>query len=236
MTGLPALYAANEATWPAIRMFSLGGFTLREGGGGGSRVSSATCDGDWTEDHLPQAEAAMTALGQPQLFMIRQGEAEIDAILAARGYQIVDPTVIYECPVSALGPGPNPMTAFPHWPPLAITAAIWDGCGIGPGRQAVMHRAPPPRTALLGRIRDRPAGAAFVAIHDGIAMLHALVVPEQMRRAGVGGNLLRRAAAWAADNGAQQMALAVTAGNGPARTLYASHGMKAVGQYHYRVK
>ncbi|MFN7598928.1 MAG: GNAT family N-acetyltransferase, partial [Cereibacter sp.] len=56
---LSDLFAANEATWPAGRRFAVGGFTVREGGGGGRRVSCATCDGDWTEDHLDQAEAAM---------------------------------------------------------------------------------------------------------------------------------------------------------------------------------
>ncbi len=236
MTGLPAFYAANQATWPALRQFAVGGFTLREGGGGGRRVSSATCDGDWTEDHLSQAEAAMTALGQPRQFMIRQDDAALDASLAAQGYRLTDPTVLYESPVSALGPAPDPMTAFPHWPPLAITAAIWAEADTGPERLAVMHRAPTPRTALLGRTRDRPAGAAFVAIHDGIAMLHALAVPQPLRRAGVGRNLLRHAADWAAKNGAHRLGLAVTAANLPARALYASLGMQAVGQYHYRVK
>jgi GNAT superfamily N-acetyltransferase len=99
-----------------------------------------------------------------------------------------------------------------------------------------MHRAPAPRAALLGRSGDRPAGAAFVAVHDQTAILHALVVPEPMRRAGVGGTLLRHAAVWAGENGALALAVAVTEANDPARALYASLGMKAVGQYHYRVK
>jgi GNAT superfamily N-acetyltransferase len=57
-----------------------------------------------------------------------------------------------------------------------------------------------------------------------------------MRRAGIGGNLLRRAAVWAGENGAHALGLAVTKANAPARALYASLGMKAVGQYHYRGK
>jgi GNAT superfamily N-acetyltransferase len=236
MSPLPALFAANEATWPAQRSFAVGGFTLREGGGGGRRVSSATCDGDWTEDQLDQAEAAMTGLGQPLQFMIRPGDEGLDASLAERGYRVADPSVIYAAPIAALAPAPDPMTAFPHWPPLAITQTLWAEAGIGPARLAVMHRAPAPRAALLGRSGDRPAGVAFVALLDGTAMLHALAVPEPMRRAGVGGNILRRAAVWAGENGAITLGLAVTAANEPARALYASLGMKAVGQYHYRVK
>ena len=236
MTPLSALFAASEATWPAQRRFAVGGFMIRDGGGGGRRVSSATCDGDWTEDQLDPAEAAMTGLGQALQFMIRPGDDRLDASLAQRGYQVTDPTVIYAAPVAAFEPAPDPMTAFPHWPPLAITQTLWTEAGIGPARLAVMHRAAAPRAALLGRSGDRPAGAAFVAVHDGTAMLHALVVPEPMRRAGVGGNLLRRAGVWAGENGALALGLAVTAANTPARALYASLGMKAVGQYHYRVK
>ena len=236
MIPLSALFAANEATWPAQRRLAVGGFTLREGGGGGRRVSSATCDGDWTDDQLDQAEAAMTGLGQPLQFMIRPGDETLDTGLAQRGYRVADPTVIYAAPIAALAPAPDPMTAFPHWPPLAITQTLWAEAGIGPARLAIMHRAPTPRAALLGRSGDRPAGVAFVAVHEGTAMLHALAVPEPMRRAGVGRNLLRRAAIWAGENGAMTLGLAVTEANAPARALYASLGMKAVGQYHYRVK
>jgi GNAT superfamily N-acetyltransferase len=236
MIPLSALFAANEATWPAQRRLAVGGFTLREGGGGGRRVSSATCDGDWSDDQLDQAEAAMTGLGQPLQFMIRPGDERLDAGLSQRGYSVVDPTVFYVAPIAAFAPAPDPMTAFPHWPPLAITQTLWAEAGIGPARLAVMHRAPAPRAALLGRSGDRPAGVAFVALHDGTAMLHALAVPEPMRRAGVGRNLLRRAAVWAGENGANSLGLAVTATNEPARALYASLGMQAVGQYHYRVK
>lgn len=236
MTLLSTLFAANEATWPAQRSFAVGGFTLREGAGGGRRVSSATCDGDWTDDQLDQAEAAMAGLGQPLQFMIRPGDERLDAGLAQRGYRVVDPTVIYAAPIAAFEPAPDPMTAFPHWPPLAITQTLWAEAAIGPARLAVMQRAPAPRAALLGRSGDRPAGVAFVAVHEGTAMLHALAVPEPMRRAGVGRNLLRRAAVWAGENGAMTLGLAVTEANAPARALYASLGMKAVGQYHYRVK
>lgn len=236
MSLLPALFAANEATWPPMRRFPVSGFAVREGGGGGKRVSSATCDGDWTEEQLDQAEAAMTGLGQPPQFMIRPGDERLDAALAQRGYSVVDPTVIYAAPITAFAPVPDPMTAFPHWPPLAIARTLWSEAGIGPARLAVMHRAPAPRAALLGRSGDRPAGVAFVAVHDGTAILHALAVPEPMRRAGIGGNLLRRAAVWAGENGANALGLAVTEANGPARALYASLGMKAVGQYHYRGK
>jgi hypothetical protein len=57
-----------------------------------------------------------------------------------------------------------------------------------------MERAAGPKTALLGRVRDRAAGTAFVALHDDVAMVHALEVVPGFRRAGVARNLMQGAA------------------------------------------
>ena len=148
----------------------------------------------------------------------------------------MEETVFYVAPVAEFGLRRDAMTAFPHWPPLSIVNAIWAETGIGDARLAVMHRASGPRAAILGRNADRPAGAAFVAIGNGIAFLHALVVPESHRRQGAGTNILRGAAAWAAENHCDHIALAVSGANFAARSLYASLGMQPVGHYHYRVK
>lgn len=65
-------------------------------------------------------------------------------------------------------------------------------------------------------------------------MLHALEVRPLQRRQGVGGHLLRAAANWAADQGAQILSLVVTQRNAAARALYARAGMAQTGRYHYR--
>jgi ribosomal protein S18 acetylase RimI-like enzyme len=67
-------------------------------------------------------------------------------------------------------------------------------------------------------------------------MLHALEVAPDLRRQGTARNILRSAATWAQDNGADTLSLVVTAANSGARTLYASLGFQAMGQYHYRQK
>ncbi len=114
-------------------------------------------------------------------------------------------------------------------------AETWAAGGVGPARLAVMARAPQPRTWLLGRLGDRPAGCAFVALHGVVAMLHALEIAEVARRRGLGARMTRFAAAWGAARGAQTLALAVTGANTPARALYAGLGMAEVGAYHYRI-
>ena len=69
---------------------------------------------------------------------------------------------------------PERMTSFTHWPPLQIAAELWAEGGIGPARLAVMERVQGPKTVILARAQDRAAGVAFVALHDGMAMLHGL--------------------------------------------------------------
>ena len=228
----PALLAdVMEATWPPLRRWSLGPFTLRDGGGGGKRVSAASSLTGWTEADLDALEAA----GE-RLMLIRTTDHALDASLAARGWRLVDPVVAYAAPVAALMAKLPELAAFPHWPPLHITRAIWDEGGIGPARVQVMERAEGQKTALLARSGDRPAGTAFVALYGGEAMLHALEVLPGLRRRGVGETLLRAAANWAAGVSAQRLSLVVTEQNTAARALYARIGMQVVGQYHYRMK
>ncbi len=230
-----ALTEAMEQTWPPARAFAAGPWCIRDGQGGGKRVSAATAGPEWRDEDIPAAEAAMATLGQMPLFLIRQGDDLLDQALQSRGYRVVDPVVAYAAPCAALAEPPAPpMTAFAHWPPLAICAEIWEGGGVGAARLAVMQRAAGPKCAVLGRTQDQPAGVAFVAIHGQMAMLHALEVRPEVRRQGSAHNILRAAAAWAQENGAERLALAVTVANTAARTLYASLGMQVVGHYHYR--
>lgn len=235
------LYDVLEATWPAAARHRAGPWCIRDGQGGGQRVSAATAEAKWAPEDIALAEAGMTALGQPSLFMIREGEAALDQALAARGYRIKDPVVAYAVPCALLADPPShpphdPMRAFAHWPPLGIAVQIWAEAGIGPGRLAVMQRAQGPKTVILGRTEDRASGVAFVAIHGNIAMLHGLETAPAMRRKGSARAILQGAAVWAQAQGAQTFSLVVTEANAGARGLYASLGMEVVGQYHYRVK
>ena len=226
-----------EATWPPAATHRHGPWLIREGQGGGQRVSAASPAGDWTPDDIPQAEAAMAALAQSPLFVIHPQDAALDAALAARGYAHHDPVVAYAAPTAALAdPPPAFLTSFPHWPPLAVAAQLWAEGGIGPGRLAVMDRVQSPKTAILGRSGDRAAGIAFTAIHGHVAMLHALEVAPDQRRKGCAHNILRAAALWARDHGATSLALLVTERNAAARALYASLNFAVVGKYHYRKK
>ncbi len=236
MIPLQTLYQTIDATWPAAEFQTIGNWTIRKGAGGGQRVSSATALGPVNSNDIEVAEAALAALGQNALFMVRAGEEALDGLLADKGYRIKDPVNIYTCPIENLTRlAPARMAGFAIWPPLAIISEIWTDQGIGPERQAVMHRAQGPKTAILARQNDRVAGAAYVAVHNSVAMLHALEVVLDQRRQGVANNIMGVAAVWAQNNGATDFSVICVGENTGANALYASLNMENVGHYHYRI-
>lgn len=231
-----ALTALIDATWPAASVTMRNGWTIRQGAGGGSRVSAATAMTAARLEEHPLAACAMQGLGQTPLFMVRQGEDALDSLLAAAGYTAKDATVCYQAATATLATGrPPPVTCFQVWPPLAVQHEIWAAGGIGPARLAVMHRARDPKTTVLGRMNDTPAATAFAAIHQGTAMLHAIETAAAFRRQGMARHMIRALAHWAQGQGAQTMALLVTRANTGANALYTSLGMAAVEGYHYRI-
>ena len=230
------LYDVTDLSWPPASRALYGPWTIREGKGGGGRVSAATAHGPVGAADIPVAEAEMRALGQSPFFMIRDGDEPLDAQLAARGYVVIDPVNLYAAHSRDIATErPTPVTAFTVWPPLQVQREIWAGGGIGPGRLAVMERAPCPKTTLLGRLDDRPAGTAFVGSANGCAMIHALEIAPAARRRGLARNLTRAAAFWALDNDLDVLSLVTTRANAAANALYTSLGMTLVGQYHYRI-
>ena len=115
-------------------------------------MSAATAVDPVTEADIPRAEAAMQALGQPRLFMIRKGDEALDAALEARGYKVVDPVNLYVAPVADVATERPPrITTFTVWEPLAIQIDMWAEGGIGPG------------------------GFAAVRVASGVAVLFALL-------------------------------------------------------------
>lgn len=232
---LPDFATTMDATWPALTVHRAGPWAVREGAGGGKRVSAASAVGEWSPDDIALAEQAQRDLGQDRLFVIWPWDHALDAALEARGYAKTEPVVGYSASVAAFAP-PARMTSFPHWPPLQIAREIWAEGRISAARLAVMNRVLGPKTVILGRTADKPCGAAFVALHGTTAMIHAVEVRPSLRRKGAGRQILSAAAHWAAEQGADRLALAVTQANSGARALYASLGMQPVEEYHYRLK
>ena len=219
--------ATLASTWPPAAVHERGPWRLLD--------NAASAIAPVADADIDAAEAAMRATGRAPLFRLRAGEDRLDAMLAARGYALRDPTQIHALGVAAMAGERVPhMTALLIWPPLARMREIWAAAGITHGHQAVMDRAEGPKTAVFARHAERPAGVAFVAGHGPLAMVHALDVVPELRRQGVATNMLRAACHWAQDNGMTHLALAVTRANGAATALCASLGAQVVENYHHR--
>jgi GNAT superfamily N-acetyltransferase len=238
MTPDPRRYFdAIDATWPAANRVAAGPWLLREGRGGGKRVSATTARGPaWHVEDLPAAETAMRLMRQPPLFLIRPGETALDAMLAGAGYARADPTEIRAAAVETLCDKPLPrVCAFTLWEPLAIMHELWEAGGITEARRRVMARVSGPKTALFGRVSDSPAGVGFCALHGDLAMVHALEIAPAHRGKGLGGWMMRAAALWARAAGATEIAALCTRANSGAAALYDSLQMAPVQRYHYRI-
>lgn len=203
-------------------------------GGGGKRVSAATARAPVVEADIVVAEGAMREIGQRPLFMIREGEDALDALLDERGYALIDEVVLYTAPIDLLTDRPvPPVTCFHIWEPLAIMTEIWAKGGVGPARLNVMARART-KTGILARWNEKPAGVAFAAIDAKVAMVHAVEVLEHQRKQGVAEWMMRASAIWAAKQGATEIAVLCVTANKPANALYTKLGFAPVGTYHYR--
>jgi len=240
MTNLPdesRLLRAMDKTWAPARTYRIAPWTFRKGADGGKRVSATTSDSPVTAADIDLAEAEMRRMGQPLLFQVRNSADPLDAQLEGRGYRIVDPVVMFVAPVDPVaGIESVPLNAIPSDEPLAMMEELWAANDIGAGRINVMRRTPKPKTHFFSRFKDAPAGCAFVAIDDDIAMLHALAVAPEFRRFGVARRIMGRAAIWARENGANTISVVTTGENLPAQGLFSGLGMRIVGKYHYRMK
>jgi len=233
----PIYYEVCDVTWPSAEVREVGKWRIGVGLGGGKRVSAAKTRETVTQQDIHEMEEAQRALGQTPLVSIEEGQDALDQTLEAAGYEVIDAVNIYTINAADLLIGPPPRaTMFNIWEPLQMQNNIWARGGIGADRLAVMDRADCAKTSILSRWDEKPAAAAYVGMHKGIAMLHALEVLAHQRKKGVGAWVMRTAAKWCVDIGGSELAVICTKHNIGANALYSSLGMRQVGEYHYRIK
>lgn len=232
-----ALFQAVDATWAPFAIHKTALWTIRDGKGGGKRVSAASALGSVTASDVQSAETAMAGLGQTPLFMIRGDEPELDSLLDGLGYGIIDPVDILSAQTRDLAEYNQPkLEVIFTADPIAILAEIWAEGGIGRSRLDVMRRVKGKKTYLLGRHDNKPVASAFAAVHGEFVMVHAVEVRPTARRRGVARRLMNAAAWWGQELGAKYVVCLTTSENTPAQTLYRNMGMEVVAQYHYRIK
>ena len=221
------LYDVIDFTWPAASTQTHKGWLIREGKGGGKRVSAAVQIE--ANAQIKDAELAMDTLNQNYIFMIRKGEELLDENLAKQGYDLVDPVVILASPIGLIN---KQYDGDFHLTPSAVMQSTWLKGGVGPARLDVMKRTKVPKIYV-----DIDATAvAYAAISNDILMVHAVEVSKSHRRKGLGKKIMSPIADWGSKKGAKYLAVITVIENMPARSLYINMGMEKVGHYHYRIK
>lgn len=249
----PRLIDALEATWPPEAVSELHGCRIRSAPGAGSRVNSIRpLRFDLSDDALAEVEAAATEAAGAPLWALpealddaRDPASELASRLTARGYEAFDPCFFMTGAPEAVHAaalerraarvGESEVAALAMRCPLAAVERIWAMGGVGPERLAVMRRAEGPSETFIARRGQRLGGVGFVSVDPatGIAYVHALEIVEQARGKGVGPMIMAASAKFAAEHGAEQLAVSARRHNLPALALFEGVGLSRVGGYVY---
>jgi ribosomal protein S18 acetylase RimI-like enzyme len=211
-----------DEAWPAPYAEYAGGWKLRFAGGVTKRANSAL-PVDPLQD-LDTAERFYADRGLPAVFSL-DGPSPLDRELSARGYTVVDPTLVLTAPLRPGETGPVKIEDHPSpdW------MRIWTSVEGNPAATPIMTGVAADYALLEGMAVGRgvPQG-------DWYGIYCMAVLPE-CRRQGLAARVLRELLRRGHDSGARQAYLAVVESNAAARALYERAGFTVAGGYHYRV-
>ena len=239
--------------WPAPRNVYFGGWVFRLGGGYTKRANSANALGGrwemraesinaWTPAHdfrevRAEAERFYAANGQPAIFRLTPLAGEdADPLLAAAGYEKLDPSRVMTAPLDSaqpdarvsIAPGPTP-----SW--LNGIAAAQ---GIAPSHRLIHDRIVQAIALPTGFatcfVGDAAAGFGLGVADRGAVGLFDIIVRLEFRGRGLGRALTRALMHWGRAAGAETAYLQVFDANRLALRLYETLGFRAAYAYHYR--
>jgi ribosomal protein S18 acetylase RimI-like enzyme len=219
-----------DEAWPAPNRVTAGEWVFRHAAGVTKRANSVLPLG---EGSVEAAERFYEGLGLPCVFSIGMGAPEgLDGELAARGYRLVDPTLVMTAPPAA---EETAEVSVEDAPSREWLDAWWsvDGARHSGGAEwgERILSGVPAGYASIG------ASTGAVAVGRGVRQggwlgVYCMAVRPEARRRGLGRTVLRGLRAWGAGLTAY---LLVTEGNAAARALYEREGFAVAGRYHYRV-
>lgn len=228
--------------WPATSVLVRDGWLLRLTGGYTKRANSVhmlQAGHEPFADKIAWAEARYAAAGQPAIFRLTPlTPGGIDEMLAERGYQIVEPSLVQVTHVDPVWRRHDEvlMTTLPDadW-----TDAYTRAAALTPGHSAMLCAILKALTlpAILARIeRDGvPVAFGMAVVERGHVGIFDMLTAPGARRRGLGRKIMESLFAWAGDQGAIKGTLQVVEANAPALALYKSFGFRTVYGYRYRV-
>ncbi|WP_436761941.1 GNAT family N-acetyltransferase [Streptosporangium sp. V21-05] len=231
-----------DQAWPALQRVDAGGWTLRAADGVTKRANSVLPLGE-PDDLLAGIEGAekfYADRGLPCVFSVGGGATPgLDAALEARGYRVVDPTLIMTARLVSGEPGgpgeAEEKVELAEAPSQAWLDAWWsvDGRFGGDGLATAAR--------ILTGVPAVYASLGGEAVGRGVVQgewfgVYSMAVLPHARRRGHGRDVLRALLSHARAQGTQRAYLVVVESNTAARALYERQGFTVAGRYHYRVR
>jgi ribosomal protein S18 acetylase RimI-like enzyme len=243
--------AANA--WLAAEVEACGGWQLRSTQGVTRRANSVWPNRDSgalaIEVKLAQVETFYAARNRPAIYQICDAmqPAQLDAMLAARGYTFEAPTFVQTVPLATLL---ERLPSLRHYPAFEVEVseefdAQWFSlyCRLeevstvaAPVRRAILERIAPTHGFVTLYAEGMPVAVGLGVVEAGWVGVFSMATLPAFRRRGAARAILRTLAVWAQLYDARHAYLQVMVDNLPAQQLYASAGFTTAYRYHYRVK
>jgi GNAT superfamily N-acetyltransferase len=228
--------------WPALESREKAGWRLRFAGGYTKRANSINAigrDAQIDPETVESLEAAYRERDQPPIWRLSPlAPPAMDDILSARGYRIIERSLLQLCPLHA-DYAADPAVRIHPRPTPAWIEAFCTHSPVRPEHREVMQRmlaaiAVPAGFAFV-EAEGRPMAMAIGAVEgDHMGLFDVLVMPDARRR-GLARRVTESLYAWAWGHGARFAYLQVVATNQAAMPLYAAQGFRTVYEYEYRI-
>jgi len=192
---------------------------------------------------IAHCENLYAARGLPVLFRITPfaQPPELDATLAARGYEARETTLVQVMRL-ARAPEVRELDGMDvvSPPPGEFADAVATLQGATPTQRAAylerLVESPLRTHALMARSTGAAVAVGTVMLDDGLAGIFSMATAAPQRGRGIATALLGRLLAWAWDHGATHAYLQVEGTNEAALAVYRRFGFATAYTYHYRAR
>jgi ribosomal protein S18 acetylase RimI-like enzyme len=239
-----AVERASLWAWPPERTAGVGGWLLRQGGTATRRQNSVQAlafTGELAVDRaIAEVEAFYARHGRVACFQItgHSQPADLDRLLAERGYRLEAPSEVRLRPLAEVPPEPGNVTLEGR-PTAFAMQAVSDPHWSAAERAAKARLFARIRRPLVFAVRTEggvPVAGGLAVVDRRLAGIYAMRTAVTARRRGHGRAILDRLLGWARAMGADLAYLQVEEANCPAQALYRSAGFdRRLYGYHYRV-
>lgn len=240
MIDIVALERRAMRSWPALHEEAVGGWVMRFAQGYSKRANSlnAIVPDAPLDSAIARAETFYADKGLPTVVRLSPLAPDgADAFLAARGYGLVDPSLVMVARLDTVATDdPVELCRTPdgHWV-QAVAAAQNMAPASANAFRAILNRIDSPAVFATSWIDGRAVAHGCAVLEDGAVGLFEIIVSRESRGCGHGRTLVNGLLRWGQEQGAHSGWLQVLQDNEVAISLYRSLGFAEAYRYHYRI-